>query len=94
MRPSVLAAMAVACAAAAVSAAAEQAMPLTYAAFEPSVTHLDLEACPEAIVRDGVFCRLSIGGDMAHVWVFEEAGEQALVEVRSFGPDEYALTIR
>ena len=94
MKTHLLAALALAGATAAQPASAQDGAPLTYAAFEPSVTHLDLETCPEAMARDGVFCRVSIGGDMVHIWVFEEGGDQALVEVRSFGPDEYELTLK
>ncbi len=73
---------------------AQEAAPLTYGAFEPSVTHLDLESCPEALAREGAFWRLSIGSDMVHVWVFEDAGDMKLVEVRSYGPDEYDLVLK
>lgn len=94
MKSLLIAALALAGATAALPALAQEAAPLSYAAFEPSVTHLDLETCPEAMARDGAFCRVSIGSDMIHVWVFEEGGDQAFVEVRSFGPDEYELTLK
>jgi hypothetical protein len=94
MKSVLFAALAMAGASGAVPAFAQTPAPLTYAAFEPGVTHLDLAACPAALARDGVFCRLTIGSDMVHVWVFEEGGDQPLVEVRSFGPEEYEIVLK
>ena len=67
---------------------------LTYAEFEPSVTHLDLETCPEAVERRDVFCRLAIGHDAVHVYVFAEDGENALVDMVSYESGEYDIVLK
>jgi hypothetical protein len=67
---------------------------LTYADFEPSVTHLDLAKCPSALAAENTFCRLSIGADALHVFVFSEEGDQPLVGFHSFDEDAYEIVLK
>ncbi|MEL6478215.1 MAG: hypothetical protein AAFR17_12885 [Pseudomonadota bacterium] len=73
---------------------ADQPMQLTYTEFEASVPHLDLEACPAALARDGVFCRLSVEGDAMHVFVFREDGDQELVAFRSWEEGDWEIVLK
>jgi hypothetical protein len=44
-------------------AVAQTQCPMTYAEFEFAVPHLDLEACPADLAREGAFCRAPVGHD-------------------------------
>lgn len=59
----------------------------TYAVFETAVEHADLPACPAAFDPEAVFCRMTLAGDMAHVFVFALDGDQRLLAVRSYPLD-------
>ncbi|MGR3540905.1 MAG: hypothetical protein ACU0BS_05695 [Hasllibacter sp.] len=67
--------------------AAQEAIPLSYEAFEFAVPHVDLETCPESLARDGVFCRATLNLDQVHVFAFSEDAGQPLVAVESFDAD-------
>ena len=68
-------------------ASAQDAVPLTYDAFEFAVPHVDLDACPDSLAADGVFCRATLNLDQVHVFAFAEAGDQPMVGVESFDAD-------
>ena len=78
----------------ATAALADGPLKLTYLEFEASVPHLDLETCPEALARDGVFCRLSVENDAMHVFVFEEEGDQALVAFQSWEEGDWEIVLK
>jgi hypothetical protein len=61
---------------------------MTYAVFERSVDHADLDSCPEQFDPDQVFCRLTLAAEMAHVFVFAFDGEQPLVAVEHYDLDD------
>jgi hypothetical protein len=63
----------------------------TYADFEASVNHVNIEDCPEGLAEGDVFCRVSMHNDALHVFVFEQAGEQHFVSVHSFYEDEIEI---
>lgn len=63
---------------------AEEAMALTYEAFEQSVPHIDLAVCPEPLQAPGRFCRLTTHADALNVFVFSEDGDQPLIAMRSW----------
>jgi hypothetical protein len=75
-------------------ALAQSACPMTYAAFEFAVPHLDLQACPADLARSGVFCRASTGNDAVHVFVFAQEGEQCLVAMKSYKEGQYQFSIK
>jgi hypothetical protein len=76
----------------AVEANAQSPCPLTYKIFEFAVPHLDLEKCPKHLARAGAFCRVSTANDAVHVFVFEEKGDQCLLNVKSYS--EYQITVK
>lgn len=55
-----------------------------YALFETTIDHADLAGCPDGIDSATRFCRLTLAGDMAHVFVFALDGAQPLLAVHSF----------
>jgi hypothetical protein len=73
-------------------AAAHDTPSLTYASFEASVPHIDMDACPEALATGDMFCRITMNNDALHVYVFETQGEQLFVSVHTFYEDEFQLT--
>jgi hypothetical protein len=75
-------------------AVAQTACPMTYAAFEFAVPHLDLKACPADLARDGAFCRASTGNDAVHVFVFSQQGDQCLLVVKSYKEGQYELSVK
>lgn len=73
---------------AAPAAFAEDApLPFTYAAFDASVTHVDLAQCPGALAGEGRFCRATAVDDKINVFAFADAGEQPLVGFQSWPAD-------
>lgn len=68
-------------------ASAQEAIPLAYEDFEFAVPHVDLDACPESMAADGVFCRATLNLDQVHVFAFSEAEGEPLVAVESFDAD-------
>ena len=46
--------------------------------------HIDLEACPEAMAAENVFCRATLNHDEIHVFAFLDEGETPLVGVEHF----------
>ena len=66
---------------------AQEAIPLSYEAFEFAVPHVDLESCPETLAQDGVFCRATLNLDQVHVFAFSETEGEPLVGVESFDAD-------
>lgn len=83
---------AVAAALAALPAAAQQAAPMTYADFEVSVPHLDLETCPAALAEPGVFCRAALANDAIHVYAFAEDGAQPFRGMRTYYAGDFRLS--
>ena len=75
-------------------ALAQTACPMTYAFFEFAVPHLDLQACPVDLARDGAFCRAGMGNDAVHVFVFSQQGDQCLIGAKSYKDGEYQLTVK
>jgi hypothetical protein len=75
-------------------ALAQGACPLTYAAFEFAVPHLDLANCPRDLAKEGVFCRASAGNDAVHVFVFSRTGDQCILATKSYKDGEFDLTVK
>ena len=73
---------------------AKAACPLTYQTFEFAIPHLDLEACPRSLARDGVFCRATTGNDAVHVFVFSQERDKCLVASKTFAAGEFELTLK
>lgn len=67
---------------------------LSYETFEKVVPHLDAESCPNSSNPDNVFCRISVGGDHAHVFYFSSEGDQCLLKVESFDDEEVELKFK
>ena len=78
----------------ALAASAAHADGFVYAQFEVSVNHIDLAACPTQVTAEGVFCRATILHDGVHVYVFEEDGDMAFVDMLTFDEDAYALAFK
>lgn len=57
---------------------------LTYAVFEASIEHVDLEGCPADFDPDANFCRMTLASDLAHVFVFSYEGDQPLLAVKNY----------
>jgi hypothetical protein len=68
--------------------------PIPYPVFEFAVPHIDLDSCPARTVAEGVFCRGSIASDALHVFVFDEDGEQCLLQVVSLTEEEILIAPR
>ena len=68
--------------------------PMTYAQFEAAVPHVDVEVCPKHDLGNEAFCRASAGGDLVHVFFFDNEGEQCLLKLRSYGEDAFELKIK
>jgi hypothetical protein len=68
--------------------------PMTYAAFEFAVPHLDLDKCPADLAREGVFCRASTGHDAVHVFVFSRSGDQCLLALKSYKEGQYEFVVK
>ncbi|MFN3663835.1 hypothetical protein [Yoonia sp.] len=73
-------------------AAAHDHPSLTYADFESSVPHIDMDACPPDLAIGDVFCRITMNNDALHIYVFENDGDSPFVSVHTFYEDEYELT--
>ena len=69
----------------------QERTPYSYADFEASVPHIDLDACPEGLAEGDVFCRVTLNNDALHIHVFEVTGEQLFIAVHSYYEDEFAL---
>ncbi len=67
--------------------------PFDYAVFEAAVPHLDLDTCPAGLAEGAVFCRVTLGHDSLHVFVFAEDGDQPFMAMRTYYEDEFTLTI-
>lgn len=77
-----------------VSALAAATCPMTYETFETAVPHLDAESCPDQNLKDKAFCRISVGGDQAHVFYFASDGEQCLLKVESYDDEDMDIQFR
>lgn len=73
---------------------ADTPCPLTYETFETAVSHLDAEICPDAKRNETAFCRISVGGDQAHVFYFSKEGKQCLLKVESYDDDDMAIDFK
>lgn len=74
------------------------AEPYTYADFEASVPHVDLETCPNGATADlargrEVFCRVSLNNDALHVYVFDAGGMQEFVALHTYFEEEFSLRL-
>ena len=93
MKLSLLAsALAVAAAVAGGGARADECT-MSYALFEATVPHVDLTECPAALARDGAFCRLALGAEEAHVFVFDDTSS-CLLATKSFDEDAFQVSLR
>lgn len=72
--------------------AAAQDCALNYEIFEYSVSHIDMEECPDVAMAETAFCRANIGGEAIHVYYFSNDGERCLLKVVSYAEGEYSLT--
>ncbi|MGI9413061.1 MAG: hypothetical protein ACR2PM_05295 [Hyphomicrobiales bacterium] len=75
-------------------AAGAESCPMTYETFESAVAHIDLDECPDAVMRERSFCRVSAGGEKLHLFYFDNDGEQCLLKVESFEEDAFSLTLK
>jgi hypothetical protein len=75
----------------ALPAAAHDHAAYTYADFEASVPHIDLDTCPEGLAEGDVFCRITMNNDALHIYVFESDGDMSFVSVHSYFEDEFEL---
>jgi len=73
--------------------AALAAEPYSYADFEASVPHIDLDTCPEGLAEGDVFCRISLNNDALHVYVFESGGMQEFVSMHTYYEDAFSLQL-
>lgn len=78
----------------ALAASAAHAQGLVYAQFETSVNHIDLETCPAQVKAEGVFCRATILHDALHVYVFEQGGDLAFVEMLTFEDGDFEIDFK
>lgn len=74
--------------------AADDRCAMTYEIFETAVAHLDAETCPDEAMNDKAFCRISVGGDQAHVFYFANDGQQCLLKVESFDDEDMKLKFK
>ncbi len=58
--------------------------PFTYEMFEHSVSHLDLEACPDSLPQKDTFCRAAIQNEQFHVFAFSYEGDSPMVGFATF----------
>ncbi len=77
----------------ALPAFAQDLATYTYADFEASVPHIDLEACPDGIAEGDVFCRVTMNNDALHVYVFASSADQPFVAVHTYHNDEFQLVL-
>lgn len=73
------------------AASAAHAGEFTYALFESSVSHVDLEECPAQVTATDVFCRATILHDGIHVYVFEKAHDMGFVDMLTFDKGSYTV---
>ena len=66
---------------------------MIYSLFEATVPHVDLTECPAALARDGVFCRLALGAEEAHVFVFDDTSS-CLVATKSFDEEQFQVSLK
>ena len=76
------------------AAAAQEACPLAYPAFEFAVPHIDLDACPDGLAEGPAFCRASIAGDALHIFVFDDDDAQCLAALVSLDEEAFAINLR
>ncbi|MCB6177279.1 hypothetical protein LHP98_03945 [Rhodobacter sp. Har01] len=59
-------------------------LPFTYAMFEESVPHVDLDVCPVPLDGPDRFCRMTSQLATLNVFVFSDQGDQPLIAYRSW----------
>jgi hypothetical protein len=62
----------------------------TYEMFETSVPHADLSECPQTLVAEDRFCRLTLAEGNLTVWVFRNEGRQELLAMQTVDPEANA----
>ena len=67
--------------------------PMTYATFEQTVPHNDLEECPEKIDGEKAFCRMAMAAERVHVFYFSDDGGQCLLRVQSYDHDQVKVQL-
>ena len=70
------------------------ACTFTYKAFEATVPHLDLDACPAGLPQAKAFCRATIANGNMNVFAFAEDGDPCLLGVKTLGTDEYHVVMK
>lgn len=75
----------------ALPASAQDHAAFTYADFEVSVPHIDLDDCPAGLAEGDVFCRITMNNDALHIYVFEGGGDQNFVLVHTRYEEEFQL---
>ena len=93
MKLSVLASALAAAVALAAGATRADECAMSYALFEATVPHVDLTECPAALARDGAFCRLALGAEAAHVFVFDDTSS-CLLATKSFDEDAFQVSLK
>jgi len=93
MKLSVLASALAAAAMLAPGGARADECTMSYSLFEATVPHVDLTECPAALARDGVFCRLALGAEEAHVFVFDDTSS-CLVATKTFEEERFQVSLK
>ncbi|MEM7177862.1 MAG: hypothetical protein AAF503_09160 [Pseudomonadota bacterium] len=68
----------------ATSAFAADTRPMTYAEFLVTVHTRSPAACPEAMLKPGVFCEVAMGPHGIRVFAFSHEGEKPMVAFASY----------
>ena len=93
MKLSILATALVAAATLAAGGARADECTMSYSLFEATVPHVDLTECPAALARSGAFCRLALGAEEAHVFVFDDTSS-CLLATKSFDEDAFQVSLK
>jgi len=67
--------------------------PMTYATFEQTVPHNDLEECPKKVDGEKAFCRMAMAAERVHVFYFSDDGGQCLLRVQSFDHEDVEVKL-
>lgn len=65
-------------------ALADDPLPLTYDLFEAAILHTDITECPPELAAPDRFCRATLYMDAFHIFVFQDAGDQPMVDFLSY----------
>jgi len=63
----------------------------SYADFEASVPHVDLDECPAGLAEGDLFRRITTNNDTLHIYVFKAGGDRHFASVHTCHEDEFEL---